>query len=369
MDVEAEIARARAAEPAWDELRERRVLARIASERAARARRQERVRLAGAALTGLAVAAAVALVWRAATTSEAPVVARETEAGGSLVLSDGSEVRLETGARVEIVAQSATELRLAQRAGVASYDVSHRPERAFVVAVDDVEVRVRGTRFSVRVDGPWAEVEVREGRVEVAGGGEVRALGAGEALRVQRHSEVVSARVEEPSREATPGDAREEPASVDVAALAPLPEATATSEVEVVRDPARREGARRAPSSLDELLAEADAARRDGRLDDAASVLQRAAREHARDRRAATALFTLARVERTRGRAAAAARAFEDAYARDPEAVLAEDALAEAASAWQAAGDHERASSAAERYLERYPDGEYDARVRALQAP
>jgi transmembrane sensor len=117
---------------------------------------------------------------------------------------------------------------------------------------------------------------------------------------------------------------------------------------------------------MEQMLAEADAARRAGRLEDASRALRAAIAAHAEDPRAATALFLLGRVERTRGRDAAAAEAFEAGYARDPDAVLAEDALAEAAVSWSAASRSERAREAARRYLARYPAGEYADRVRHL---
>lgn len=366
MDVEREIERARHAEPPWDELRERRVLAQVMATRAGGAKPQGARRAAvafGSIAAALALAAGIATVPRDLFGGESP---RAVTAGivqlppklrleapdlgmGRLALRDGSEVQLEGQARVEIVREEPTEVRLAQVFGRARYVVAHDPSRAFVIVVDDVEVRVRGTIFSVARSEPWVEVDVEDGVVEVARSApardaEVRTLLAGEALRV-RLGETAPRRddTDEPPAMPTIRTPRPHrslmPAPVDEAAEVP---------------------------SLDALLASADAARRAGRLEDAAHTLRLAVEAHSHDPRAATALFTLGRVERARGRDAAAAAAFERAHAADPRAVLAEDALAEAAVSWAAAGDASRAGAARGRYLQRYPSGEYAARVRSL---
>lgn len=345
---ESDVEEARRAEPAWDELREQRVLARVNAARANGRvpRRQGRGRL-GWALTGAAVAAGLALalvIWP----FEAPGVAEETRAValgqnalGRISLVDGSTVELGQDARVEVVAQSEGEVRIEQRAGEARYVVSHRPERSFVVRAADVEVRVRGTRFSVRRLEDAVEVEVEEGRVEVARAAVTSMLTAGETLRV---------RLDEPEPAPTPATAE----SVTVAAE---PERTR---------PARRRPAPPPVRTMESLLSDADRARRAGNLDEAVRALETAVSVHGSDPRAATALFTLGRVERRRGRDEAAAVAFGRAYEQDPNAVLAEDALAEAAVSWATAGRADRAHEAAARYLTRFPSGEYVSRVRRL---
>lgn len=344
--MSAELERARRAEPAWDEVRERRVLARVLAEKHEGARRRARARIAVGA-GAVAIAAAVALAWivrepDAPLVAESPpaeVVAPEPTAPGTgrIALRDGSEVELGEDARVEIEVQGPVEVRIAQHAGRARYVVSHRPERAFVVVAGDVEVVVRGTRFVVQVAPPWAEVEVEEGRVEVRRAGEVRALSIGESMRVP---------LVDPETEAEAETATESETAPPV-----------------VR---RRERAEEREIAIETLLGQADEARRAGRLDDAARALRAAIGQHREDPRVATALFTLGRVERSRGRDVAAAEAFESAYERDPGAILAEDALAESAVSWAAAGRPERARSAAQRYLARHPAGEYVDRVRHL---
>lgn len=395
-----QIAAARRGEPEWDELREQRVLARVMAER--QRRRSSR---RGPRWAALGAAAAAALAWIAigalrSDRDEAPLAT--PEAPGRLTLTDGSEVWFGPAARVDILAETASEVRIEQRAGEARYAVTHRPGREFVVRAADVEVRVRGTRFTVRRHEDAVEVDVEHGRVEVSRAGTSSLLGAGEALRVRlarRAAAEPAPSAMSDARGASPAAAPAQSAAREPAAGAEAP-AGVQSEIEAGEPsgsayeppaepveiearggtgaPAATEGravaeteartarpAHRA-ASFGQMLAEADVARRAGRLDEAARVLRAAASAYPQDPRVATALFSLGRVERRRGRDAAAAAAFERAYAHDPHAVLAEDALAEAAVSWMAAGRSDRARAAASRYLARYPRGEYVERVREL---
>lgn len=357
--MDAELDEARRAEPAWDALREQRVLARVKEVREARARARRVRRRALAAGGVLAVAGMIALAWIAPGEAPAPeeprALAPAEPEGGRLTLADGSEVELGANAHVEVVAQSARAVMIAQSAGEVRYRVSHRPERAFVVSAADVEIRVRGTRFVVRMGADAVEVDVEEGRVEVTRAGASSMLIAGDALRVSA-GELASAAPDTSAPAVARADERAEEPRIERTQPMPRPRATPG---------APREPTPPAPS-MEALLAEADLARRAGRLDEAARALRAAIIAHGGDPRVSTALFSLARVERRRGRDAAAAQAFERAYAADPDAVLAEDALAEAAVSWAACGRADRAHADAARYLERFPSGEYVGRVRAL---
>jgi transmembrane sensor len=347
--VNDELERARAAEPTWDEVRERRVLQRVLGAReTARAGGRSKAR---GFVIGLAAAAVIAVglyagrgVWTTEATpvTEAAPVVAERESAGRLELRDGSIVELGEGARVRVVTDEATDVRIAHEDGEARYVVSHVPTRTFTVACAEVEVVVRGTRFVVRRDGSLVDVDVEEGRVEVRRGGQSTLLVRGESLRVDG-----SVQAEAPSATSAP---EEEMAEVSVA---PAPR------------PARVAPAPTAPVSVDALLAEADTARREHRPEDAVRALHAAIDALGADRRAATPLFMLGRVERSRGRASAAADAFSSAYARDPDAVLAEDALAESVVSFAAAGRDDEAHESAARYEARYPTGHYAERVHA----
>jgi transmembrane sensor len=113
-----------------------------------------------------------------------------------------------------------------------------------------------------------------------------------------------------------------------------------------------------------ELLGEADALRRAGRVAAATRSLREIVRRHRRDPRAPAAAFTLGRLLLDTGDDRAAARAFADARALAPRGPLAEDALAREVEAWARAGASERARARARRYLELHPDG---ARAEAVR--
>jgi len=83
-------------------------------------------------------------------------------------LSDGSMLRLNRGAEVE-VAFSAGERRVRLVRGEAAFSVAHDSARPFVVSTDAVVVRALGTVFNVRRDPHAVDVIVTEGRVLVAG--------------------------------------------------------------------------------------------------------------------------------------------------------------------------------------------------------
>ena len=84
----------------------------------------------------------------------------------TLTLSDGSLVTL--GAQSRIQVSYSTDIRqviLAQ--GDALFDVTHNPERPFIVLTGDTETRVLGTIFSIERDHAGINVAVKEGKVKV----------------------------------------------------------------------------------------------------------------------------------------------------------------------------------------------------------
>ncbi|MFL5307403.1 MAG: tetratricopeptide repeat protein, partial [Polyangia bacterium] len=115
-----------------------------------------------------------------------------------------------------------------------------------------------------------------------------------------------------------------------------------------------------------DLLARADAARAAGRSDEAARALESFVTAHPRDPRAAAALFTLGRVEAARGRWQAAAAAFDRSATARTGGPLADDALAEGAQAWHAAGVVDRARADARAYLAAHPGGLHAPAMRRL---
>jgi ferric-dicitrate binding protein FerR (iron transport regulator) len=352
-----EIAALRRREPPWDELLERRVLNEVHAAHQRPENRRQRHASRWALAAGLVVAGSVG-AWAVAsyeprepagsmvvvaTPSEAQPAAMEPprlpspaptppreDRDSVMSLADGSRVLLEDGARVESQVQTDTLVDLAHHEGRVRYEVAPAPDRIFVVHAGSYQVRVLGTVFVMETAGDRLRIEVERGTVEVSGADRVLELGAGDRIDLPRHV------VPEPTPTAPTNDA-----------------------------PARGTTKARGPTASS-LLAEADAARRSGRLDEAAEVLEQLVRDHARDPRTPSAWFMLGRVRRQLGRHAEAARAFRSAWKAGPSPALAEDARAEEAMSWRDAGSHEQAAKAAKSYLERYPEGTHVARIRAI---
>jgi ferric-dicitrate binding protein FerR (iron transport regulator) len=316
-----------ALEPPWDDLREQRVL-RGAIESRKRGDRRRKAAAAGAAafvaLASVAVVAGFALKPEPLPAPQASVEA-PTQAS-VLTLADGSRVTSQPDAQLQIELQQPTEVRLAQKSGQVLYEVTPDPARQFVVRVSNVQVRVKGTAFTVKVELDSVLVHVERGRVVVEDASGAAELGAGEELR----------RV------------------LQVAQIA----ASVAAETTVSAPPKAPQDA----PTIETMLERADRARASGRLDEAAGVLEEILAKHPRDKRVGTVRFTLGRVERQRGNHAKAAAAFRACS----HGGLAEDALAEEASSWQAAGQPGSAREAAGRYLERFPSGPHAARMKRI---
>ena len=317
----------------WDDLRERRVLARVLAEQK---RPSKAPRYAMGAIAAIVAAAAIVfLVVRMR--APATPLATSAPAEQTMVLADGSQAVMLRDAGVQIEEQSKDRVRIAQARGAVRYEVRHDPAREFIVRAAGTTVCVRGTVFVVDVAGDSVEVRVDRGRVEVDDGTRTRDLVAGEVLRVPARAQIVTSPDPEPNDSASQPSAR------------PTPSASP------------------APPTAAELQSKADAARLSGNLGDAASALETLIARYPRDGRVPAALFSLGRVERARGRHAASAQAFERC-ARSGGA-LAQDALAEAAASWSSAGATDAARADATAYLARYPNGPHAARMKAIAGP
>lgn len=84
----------------------------------------------------------------------------------TVVLADGSHVQLNSATRVDIRMER-RERRAFLDHGEAAFDVSKDPNRPFIVAVADQQVRVVGTEFDILRDQGRVTVSVRRGVVEV----------------------------------------------------------------------------------------------------------------------------------------------------------------------------------------------------------
>ncbi len=91
-----------------------------------------------------------------------------TEIGKQRVvtLADGTKVTLDTDSQIR-VAYREDERRVALQRGRAYFDVAPNPARAFIVVVDNGEVKAAGTAFSVHKAQQGIEVALLKGEVEV----------------------------------------------------------------------------------------------------------------------------------------------------------------------------------------------------------
>jgi len=372
-------------DPSWDELRERRVLGRVLTDVriAKRAQPTTRARwmVAGA---GLVAAAAAALVFwsaepnvegtarqsrtrlSAAAANVVPAVSPPHEAPANVGLlapkapvgtstlrfADGSVAQLWADAQVVSSAQSAEEVVIEQQAGRVRYEVPSDEQRRFVVHAKNVSITVLATVFEVEMRMTEIEVRVLAGQVQVAQGERSLSLNGGESVRLTGP--------EETATEAKAAEPRDQSRRHRAGRVKPQDSKVAHRKV----DAAPEEAA--ALDAIGMSLREADQARRTGDLEGASRVLQALIAEHGGDPRASRASFTLGRVERSRGRHREAARAFEACLKSDPKGPLAEDALAEAAVAWSAAGDLPRSRALAHEYLTRFASSTHSARIRTL---
>lgn len=336
--------KAHMADVPWDDVKEQRVLGRVMAER-----KKDDTKVSPPRWTLVAIpAAAAAVAAFAAVTMLRPATTAQTtpapttvtapavpSANGqhSMALADGSQALMLRDADLQVEEQRADLVRIVQRRGAVRYDVRPDPARQFTVRAGTSIVRVRGTAFTVTLLEDATEVTVHRGRVDVEDRGRIRELGAGESLRVSADAPDASETVDSLDITETPG----------------------------------REGPHARTAA--ELQARADAARLAGNTSEAAAALQTLIVSYPRDPRVPAAIFTLGRVERSRGREAAAAKAFEKYLKAAPRGPLAEDALAESAASWSAAGATDSARAAATSYLARYPHGSHVQRMKAIATP
>lgn len=103
---------------------------------------------------------------------------------GRFTLEDGTRVDLNTDSAIR-VRYSPTERRIELLRGEAFFDVTKNPSRPFVVEDSALRATALGTRYGVRRDDASSgDVQVEEGRVEVASSRSRVTLGPGDLARV-----------------------------------------------------------------------------------------------------------------------------------------------------------------------------------------
>jgi transmembrane sensor len=334
-------------------------------QRIRRGQQSRRLTIALAALVTTAVLCWVGFgQWHAQTTESAR--APHTTPATETRFSDGSTATaLTVGAVLELQKTSDAELVIAAKSGSYRFDVVPNPLRQFIVHINEVTVRVLGTRFVVASADGRVAVHVERGRVEVTWPEGRTELGVDESGWFPPVTPVTSA----------------------AAASASAPEPTVAKSTTSTSDRARfielsRQGnyqaafsiIDRAPNlfdgSAEDLMMAADAARLSGHPQQAVGYLQRITKEHPRDSRAPLAAFTLGRIYMNQlGQPAVAARAFAQVRQLAPAGALVEDAIAREAEALQQAGQHAAAQRLADEYLRQYPSGRRSEQLRKLGKP
>ena len=268
----------------------------------------------------------------AGTTFEAPT------GGETITLGDGSRAVLEARSKLTLVTVRPELVRVALERGGVDLDVVHAEGKQFVVEARGYEIRVLGTRFSVRMGGSEGgtalEVRVARGRVRVTRESEDGA-GEGQDVRVLDAGETWSTAPVAESEGAPPSQ--------------PKPPVAASS-----------------GESSSALLARAEAFRAANEPRAAARLFDALRARHRSDPRAGLAAFELGRLRLDRlDDPRGAAEAFNDSIAVAPNAPFREDAQARLVEAYDAARDRSRCLGARAAYLLRYPRGVHRDKIAA----
>jgi hypothetical protein len=314
--------------------------------------------------------------------------------------SDGSELTLERGAETHIDALDAHGGRVVLDEGTASVAIAKRPSAVWMLSAGPYQVRVTGTRFSLR----WSkregrfEIAMQSGSVVVSGplvpggmalaaGQRLRTSGSGDELTLDQAStlgaEGVSPRLVGvgTSTATEPKAAAGRDVEPDVAAVAPsaasasvaAPPASlewqkraAAGEFAAVIAAAEARGldATLASASLEDLAALADSARYARRNSLAKRVLLAERKRFPASRTARDAAFFLARLAEDEG---GGALEWYDRYlSESPRGIYASQALGRKMLLVHAQQGSDEASALAAEYLSRYPNGPYAASAKKI---
>ena len=315
-------------------------------------------------------------------TKQAPAVAHFT---------DGTDVRIDRGARARIVDVDRNGARVALEQGHARLRVAHRPSARWSVDAGPFSIAVTGTDFDVdwsSSDGVLV-VELRAGGVIVRGPLAADGIGvhAGQRLvasltESRLHIEAVGAARASASEPPTPAPDvaamvptatdRDAPAPPVERAVPPVswPKRVAAGDFSAVIADARARGlsVTLAQAPLSDLVALADAARYTGKLDIAREALTAQRNRYPGSTDAKAAAFLLGRLAEDRGAVAEALSWYERYLSEAPRGAFGAEALGRRMLATKRARRPGAAISLAREYLERFPEGPYADRARELAA-
>ncbi|MGD9968228.1 MAG: FecR domain-containing protein [Hyphomonadaceae bacterium] len=147
-----------------------------------------------AAIAASALLAIGALAWFMQQPSTITAQHIETAPGElrTITLADNSTIQLSPGSDIAVEVTD-TERRVELTAGYALFDVTHDPDRPFVVHTPQGDIRVLGTSFVVRIGETQVRTTVIRGSVSGAPSrsGLASLLGPGEAVIAQANEEIV----------------------------------------------------------------------------------------------------------------------------------------------------------------------------------
>jgi len=369
-------------EPAWNELRERRVLEQVLDKSRQPQTETPRRRGLWLGLGSAAAAGVAAALWigLAAASDEPLNVSLERSAvrGGyatangtqarslrrvgtprdakvpSVVrFSEGSVATVSPGGELTVTLQQPRRIELLQHSGQVRYRVKPGQARSFQVTAAGVTVLVIGTEFTVAIEpGERVLIQVTKGVVE--------ARDSQRRVRLRAGEKVLLRGMEQQPQPQPLG------ANVKGSLAPPMTTAQVTTDPPPHRTRPAPPMARVRRADVATLLRRVDAARRTGQLSKAAGLLRELIRRPTADPRQHTARFILAQIEFSRRHYAASARAYRDYRRRARRSPLAEDALAGEARARWAAGQHATARKLARLYRKRYPKGPHTRAMRDI---
>jgi transmembrane sensor len=277
----------------------------------------------------------------------------------SLVLAEGSQIKLAPHTEVFVAKHEVKALELDLKDGAVTCDVAPVPGRRFVIRAADVKVMVVGTRFSVssraHLEARDVSVEVERGIVDVHAGGRVKRLTAGQ--RWVNTDPVASSEGDE--RAAV--EATQPTAAARDHSSSPLTLPTANGSAAAAESPETADARK--------LLERANRAQRAGDTRASASAYEELLRRYPKDGRAGVAAFELGRLRMDQlGDTAGAISALTRATSSTGGSVR-EDAMARLVRAYAATGELNQCQRARQDYERRYPEGLHRAEVRTACGP
>jgi transmembrane sensor len=360
-------------------------VARLADRFEERLQRRRSIRMTAKLATGLAAAAAIAVLSVRTIRTHTLEGARSHELPSTpaiampLHVPDGSSVTpLDDLTVVQIKESSSSHSVIELVRGGARFNVTHNPSRLFRVEAGVVTVDVLGTEFTVERIGPRVRVSVLRGQVQVGWSERTALVIEGETGIFPRQKPgddgASSADLEGEAPGAladdsiTPNGAASSPHAgpsdhTRAGTSSPWRSLAAQRNFNEAYNALRRDGWD-VPNNPSDLLLSADVARMSHHPSEAIPPLRRVVEQYSSDPRAPAAAFTLGRVLMETGAPRQAALAFAKAGTLDHQGTIVEDALAREVEAWSRAGDVARAHKRAEDYVARYPSGLRLASVR-----